>query len=149
MKSTRHAKNVLKLMPSDLRKTSFRMETLQNNTKTRGADDWQKHEKKHMIPNPWELHPRTQQKTMQQIQKQISKRDSQIRQTKWVYFRGGVSGGTFGGPIHFLTLQIRAQGFQRSSNAGKLHKQKTKSPRNRQTLLSGMRKISQAIKTWE
>ena len=38
MKSKNHARKVLKVMPLDLGKTGFRMETLQNITKTKGAD---------------------------------------------------------------------------------------------------------------
>ena len=39
MKSKKHAQNVLKLMPRDLWKTSFRMEGLYKITKTRGANN--------------------------------------------------------------------------------------------------------------
>ena len=40
-KPTKHVENVLILEPSDLQKTCFRMEGLQKNTKTRGADKYE------------------------------------------------------------------------------------------------------------
>jgi hypothetical protein len=60
--------------------------------------------------NLWKMDPGAQQKTMlknrpQQIDK-CSKNDSQFVSKKWAHFRGGASWGTFGGPIHFLTLKM-------------------------------------------
>ena len=40
-KPTKNLENVLILKPSDLQKTCFRMEGLQKNTKTRGADKYE------------------------------------------------------------------------------------------------------------
>ena len=41
MRSTKHVEHVSNLMPSNLPKTCFRMEGLQKNTKTRGADKYE------------------------------------------------------------------------------------------------------------
>ena len=43
--STKHAENVLNLIPLDLQETCFRMEELSNITKTRGADKYKKYQK--------------------------------------------------------------------------------------------------------
>ena len=40
-KPTKHVENVLILEPSDLQKTCFRIEGLQKNTNTRGADKYE------------------------------------------------------------------------------------------------------------
>ena len=60
--------------------------------------------------NLWKMDPGAHHKTMlknipQQIEK-CSKNDSQFGFIKWLYFRGFASWGTFGGPIHFLTLKV-------------------------------------------
>ena len=52
MKSNSHAQHLFKLMPLDLRKTSFRMEWLQTITKTRGADKCNKISKKGVNMQP-------------------------------------------------------------------------------------------------
>ena len=51
-KSTKHAENVLKLMPSDLRKTNLWIERLQQNTNTKGADQCKQTSKKGVKMQP-------------------------------------------------------------------------------------------------
>ena len=74
--------------------------------------------------NLWKMDPGAQQKTMLKNRppknEKCSKNDSQVRPTKWHYFRGFASWGTFGGPIHFLTLKVGPQRSQSASNDRKL-----------------------------
>ena len=59
-KSTKHAENVLNLIPLDLQETRFRMEWLSKITKTRGADKSKKIQKKcvEMKPTSMKNRPR-------------------------------------------------------------------------------------------
>jgi len=74
--------------------------------------------------NLWKMDPGAQQKTMLKNRppknEKCSKNDSQLGPKKWVYFRGFASWGTFGGPIHFLTLKVGPQRSQSASNDRKL-----------------------------
>ena len=74
--------------------------------------------------NLWKMDPGAQQKNMLKNRppknEKCSKNDSQVRPKKWHYFRGFASWGTFGGPIHFLTLKVGPQRSQSASNDRKL-----------------------------
>ena len=53
------------------------------------------------------------------------KNDSRIAPQQRIYFRGGASWGTIGGPIHFSTLQTGPQRSQCASNDRRVTKTKS------------------------
>ena len=114
-KSTKHVQNIWKIMPSDLWKSSFRMEWLQSFIKTRSAYKFNKllqNEKngvatliKSVTIGPW--------CSTKMMLKNIPKKwksDSRIGRKNWVYFRGGASLDTFGGPNRFAALKMPPPG---------------------------------------
>ena len=62
-KSTKHAENVLNLIPLDLQETRFRMERLSKITKTRGADKYKQISKNCVEMKPKSMENRSRNST--------------------------------------------------------------------------------------
>ena len=131
MKSTKHAENMLKTMPSDLCKTSFQMKWFRRSLKPEARTSVDKYQKGVKYnPNPWTIDPGAWQKTMLKIIpnkiKTCSKNDLQINPKKWPDFRGGVSWGTFGGSNRFWASKVGPKCYQSASSDWKMDKTKGK-----------------------